>query len=110
MEKETCEKRIDKELKYRIENFKEILKDEDPLSRINEESLAFSKKVVYTLELSTGGPGDYVEFEYDTDTKRLIGITYYYLDWFDSAKREIKENSEEWRVLEEVFNLIHPEE
>jgi len=99
-----CEERIDKELKERVEEFKEALKSEDLTEWLNENALALSKTEIYRLELSWGGTQDYFEFEFDTENKQLIRITYHFLDWFDGAEREIKENTEEWRILEEIFN------
>jgi hypothetical protein len=98
-----CKERIDKELKERIEEFKEGLKSEDPIEWINESALALTKTWLYRLELSYGGPQDYFLFEYDPEAKQLVRITYHFLDWFDGAEREIKENSEEWKILEKVF-------
>jgi AAA+ ATPase superfamily predicted ATPase len=123
--KRTCEDRIDQELKDRVKEFQEALKSydengkitledgeeyEDLIDYLNSVALALTKTEVYRLELSYGGPQDYIEFEYDPETKSLTRITYCFLDWFDGAKREIKEGSEAWRVLERVFyEAIKPE-
>lgn len=101
-----CEEVIDEKLKERIKEFKEALKSEDPIEWLNENTLGLSKTVIYRLDLSYGGPQDFIEFEYDEEAQQLIRITYYYLDWFDGAKRDIKENTEEWEILEEIFNNI----
>jgi len=101
----TCEERIDKGLKDRMKDVREIVGAEDPVEELNEKALALSKYEVYKLEFSWGGPQDYFEFEYDPESKTLVRITYHFLDWFDGAERTIKENSEEWKLLEELFNL-----
>jgi len=102
-ERKTCEERIDGELKDRIEDIKEIVESEDPVEAINEYALALSKTVNYKLELSWGGPQDYFIFEYDLDSKELVGITYHFLDWFDGAERIISPRSKEWEILEQLF-------
>ena len=102
-ERNTCEERIDNELKDRIEDIKEIVESKDPVEAINEYGLALSKTVNYKLELSWGGPQDYFIFEYDPDSKELVGITYHFLDWFDAAQRRISSRSKEWEILEQLF-------
>ena len=102
--RKTCEERIDSELKDRIEAFGKIVESEDPVEAINEYALALSKTVIYKLELSYGGPQDYFTFEYDPDSRELVGITYHFLDWFDEAERQISK-SEEWEILERLFYL-----
>jgi len=103
MERQSCEQRIDKELKERIKDLKKVIQSEDPLEKINEYALALSKTVCYRLELSWGGPQDYFIFEYDPESKDLISITYHFLDWFDRAERNIGYNTKEWQILEELF-------
>jgi len=98
-----CEKKISAELKRVVEDMRNILKSEDPVEALNNYALALSKTVTYKLELSWGGPSDYLVFEYDPENKELVSISYYYLDWFDGARREIPYNSEEWKILEELF-------
>ena len=108
----SCEKRIDEQLKGRIEDFKEALekegKDEDlgtdDLSGwINSYALALSHLTVYKLELSYGGPQDFIEFFYDPESRELYNIVYHFLDWFDGAVKEIDPKSEEFSILEKIF-------
>lgn len=104
----SCEQRIGDELKGRIEDLKEVVESEDPIDKLNECALALSKIENYKLELSYGGPQDYFVFEYDAESKELTSITYHFLDWFDGAERNLSPNSEEWKILEDVFySCIH---
>lgn len=70
----TCEERVDDGLKSRLEEIKEAVKDPD-----NEEKevniLAVTRKDVYTIELSCGGPQDYFEIERDPETKEIESIS-----------------------------------
>jgi len=99
----TCEERIDKELKRVIGDIKRINNNEDPIEALNNYALALSEYKVYKLELSWGGPSDYIEFTYNPVNKELVNITYHFLDWYDGAKRNIPYNTEEWKILEELF-------
>ena len=98
-----CEEKIDGELKYRVNDIKQIVNDEDPVESLNNYALALGKTVNYKLELSYGGPQDYFIFEYDPDSHSLVGITYHFLDWFDGAQRSIRQESKEWQILEKLF-------
>jgi len=79
-----CEERIDEELKERIKEFEQGLKEKDFIEWINNNALAYCDDPEYRgkrLELSWGGPQDYFVF-HDDGT-----ISYHFLDWFDGAKR-----------------------
>jgi len=103
MKRVSCEARIKKKFRGRIKDFKRILKAHDPIEELNSYSLCLSEKKIYRLELSWGGPQDYLDFEYDPQAKQLSAIVYYFLDWFDGAKLNVNYGSEEWKVLEELF-------
>ena len=98
-----CEERIDKELEGRIKDFKAVIEAEDTIDKLNKIALALTKTILYKLELSWGGPSDYVTFEFDPEHKELIAIKYHFLDWFDGAVREIPHGSKEWEIMENVF-------
>jgi len=102
--RKTCEERIEEELKSRMEDIKAIVEAEDPIEELDNRALALSKTEVYKLEFSWGGPQDYFEFEYDPRAKRLLEIRYHFLDWFDGAERVIREGTEEFKLLEELFH------
>jgi len=97
----TREEKIDDALKRRIENTKKALNAEDSIEALNELTLYLSKTTVCRWGLSLD---DYFEFEYDEESKRLIGISYHYnFSWRDSGERIIPVNSKEFRLLEKLF-------
>jgi len=100
--RKTCKEKIDKELKERIKDFKEALKTDDIIEQINSYALGIEEYKIYKLQLSWGGPADYIEFKADLENT-LNQITYYYQDWYDGAYRNISQNSQEWKILEKIF-------
>ena len=99
-ERKSCEERIEEMLKLTIKDMKEVIESKDPVEEINNKALALTKTELYKLELSAGGPSDYIEFEFNPENKELERITYHFLDWFDGAKRDIEYNTDEWKILE----------
>lgn len=55
--------------------------------RLCELPLAISKTVQYRIELSWGGPQDYICLDWDPEGKSWTGGSYHFLDWFDGARR-----------------------
>jgi len=92
-----------KTCKERIKDFKKVNKAEEPIEELNDIALALTRTELYKLELSWGGAQDYFIFEYDSKNKELVNIEYHFLDWFDGAVRRILYNTEEWKILEEIF-------
>jgi len=99
----SCKERINRNLRKRIKQFKEINQSEDPIEKINEVALALTETKVYKLELSWGGPSDHFVFEYDEKNKEIIKIEYHFLNWFDGATVSLSPDSEEWEIAEELF-------
>lgn len=91
-----------------IDRFREeFIKNEE----YNEESLyelplGMSKQTVYKIELSTGGPADFIN-AYVNDGI-LDRVTYHYQDWFDGAEMEVEEDSYMWQFAE-IFLSTHTE-
>lgn len=112
----SCKGRIDKELKERIEDFKNALEGkypneeefEDFLEWLNCYALAYDDDPYYRakrLELSYGGPQDYFLFFYDQEGGRYR-IEYHFLDWFDGAERVLE--GDDFEIMKEVFeNYLH---
>ena len=112
MENKTCEDRIEKELKERIEDFKHALKGdweyfndgcsyENFIDWLNSYALAYdddSHHRAKRLELSYGGPQDYFLFFEDGS------IEYHFLDWYDGAKRELY--GEDYEIMSEVRDWL----
>jgi len=94
--------------KERIGDMKEALQSKNLKERWNNRVLKSSKVEKYTIVLSLGGPQDLFEFEYDPLRKVLVNIAYHFYDYnsqgyFSEDVLDICPNSEEWKVLEEIF-------
>lgn len=64
---------------------------------LDEDLLAISTKVVMRIELSTGGPGDWIEAELDED-RDVQAVSYHFNDWFDHAERRVDGDSPLWAL------------
>jgi hypothetical protein len=71
---------------------------------INEYPLAVSKLELIRIELSTGGPGDYIEIQVDPENKIVVSGKYYFIDWFDSAYRVL--SSEQLDLIERLYGYL----
>jgi hypothetical protein len=56
--------------------------------------LGASKRTVWDIQLSTGGPADGFKVEVDNEGS-INEISYYFKDWFDGAKRRLFGDNEE---------------
>ena len=65
---------------------------------INDDVLCIDKVTTYKVVISTGGPGDQFEFDFDEDGDLVEG-RYRFLDWFDGASRKL-DNDDAERLLE----------
>jgi len=60
----------------------QIADKEGQAQEIANNALAFTKKELYTLELSWGGPADGFKIIIDPNSKDIEDVIYYYSDWF----------------------------
>jgi hypothetical protein len=60
---------------------------------LEELALGVSSFKIVRIQLSTGGPADYIEVLLDQDGN-FIKATYHYEDWFDGAEMNVPANSE----------------
>lgn len=101
-----CKDLIQSEFNKTIRN----LKDEIDKSLFSEFALSYDYvdyegdgKGFIQYQLSWGGPSDefriYLNKNYEPDH-----IEYWYMDWYDSAKIDLKKDSDEWNLLIHVFN------
>lgn len=65
----------------------ELFMNEFHQEKLSELPLAISKTVQYRIELSYGGPQDYICLDWDPEGKCWTGGSYHYLDWYDGARR-----------------------
>jgi hypothetical protein len=72
---------------------------EDASDRLAEYPLGLSVRRVMRVDLSTGGPGDWLEVELGDDND-VEDVTYHFNDWFDHAERRVREDSALWRAAE----------
>jgi len=72
---------------------------------IMEYALGFSKYQVVKIELSTGGPADWLECHVD-DENCLFRVDYHFSDWFDHSELRVREGSALWRYAEEVVEWM----
>jgi hypothetical protein len=118
----TCEERIDKELEERLTDLRKLweLEKEDPgasdedLGTFNEYGLCFDyvspnmfkgqRRGYFRYQLSWGGPSDEFRFECD-ENLRPTRISYWFLDWFDGAHRNLK--GDDLNLLEKIFEYFH---
>jgi hypothetical protein len=62
---------------------------EQALEELSEYPLAVSMERVVRVDLSTGGPADWLELFYQADESRPHRIVYHFADWFDHAERTL---------------------
>ena len=102
----SCEARIEGQLKDREKDLRDLFTiaddyegDEDLRDQANSEIYEFAYGAetykVTRLTWSGGGPADWIEVQHDSDGIRRID--YVFQDWFDGARREVKEGSPVWR-------------
>ena len=89
VKEKSCEARIDEQL------------DGDQEGEWNNYPLAVSTYQLTKIELSWGGPSDFLEVKHEG--LEIISITYYFQDWFDGAKREVEEGSNVWKYCATVI-------
>lgn len=78
---------------------------EQALQVISEYPLAFTPKVVVRVDLSTGGPGDWLEAILDSEG-RCERISYHFAPWFDHA--EITLDGDDFDAAERFIEALYP--
>jgi hypothetical protein len=89
---------------------------EDAMERVAEYPLGMSAYTTFRVELSTGGPADWLEVVCAGDTPRYEGggepyeverIVYHFADWFDHAERQL--DGPDLRAAEWFVSQVVPE-
>ena len=107
----TCEERIAAQMTSREEDFARMFEQgqsdddkerEEASDQLAEYPLGIETYTVARIELSTGGPADWLEVKlsrgkYGYEVERVI---YHFSDWFDHAERVVEEGSDLWRAAE----------
>lgn len=119
---ETCEERLPSHLESRLEDFRSMTgwrnawgqsrnwqRQEAAETRAQEYPLNLEVTRVHkvTLELSTGGPADRIEFE--VDNGHIGDVVYIFQDWFDGARKTLF-GDERDAALEYIGALIDLDE
>ena len=116
MKQETCEERINKHLKDRLEDLRTLLNAEDneteELGSLNDYGLCVDyvepgtfedqKEGYIRYQLSWGGPSDEFRFFINPDGS-IHRIEYWFLDWFDGAHRVL--NGEDYDLLANIYEF-----
>ena len=101
-----CEDRIDDQLKDLEESCADILKgyydgEDQGYEEWNNYPLAVTTRQETKIELSWGGPSDFLTVSHDR--VEIYTVTYHFLDWFDGAIREVEEGSNVWQYAQTVI-------
>lgn len=112
----TCAELIDDRLRSREQSladiYKAIEKDEsiEGYEEANDALYEFALGVaLYTtvrIDLSTGGPADWLECMVDRSGSGLINVTYHYSDWFDHAEESVDVDSPLWNYADEMVETF----
>ncbi len=90
---QTCAERIDEQKDGRLGDFAELLdaydteddtERDEASERIYEYPLNVERITVWRVDLSTGGPGDWLEIHTDNENNPTRA-EYHFNDWFDHA-------------------------
>lgn len=73
--------------------------DEDAYTRLSELPLAVSIQRYLRVDLSMGGPAEWIEAKID-DTGGIGSATFHYADWGTHDERPIEQDSALWRLAE----------
>ena len=103
-----CNERIDAQLSSLEESCDDLLKnyysgEEGGFDEWNEFPLAVTTRKETRIELSWGGPSDFLSVIHDGVD--ILTITYHFLDWFDGAARPVYQGSKVWEYAQTVIEM-----
>lgn len=107
-EKKSCAARIYDEMQSREETIQELWVksfddfDDEAQDELWNLFLDISTKKVVRIDLSTGGPADWIEVWYEGD--EISEMVYHFADWFDHAERKISYGSMLWTWAESLID------
>lgn len=108
----TCADRLPANLAGRVEDLQGFVdrigsqdwEDADAAyDEANCYGLGLSVTRVLRWDLSTGGPGDWIEFHVDSDGD-LVRAEYVFQDWFDGAREEIE--GDDYETVKEFYDIF----
>lgn len=121
VKEKTCEEEVEAHMESRIEDLAKLWKAEkegneegvEDLGNFNEYGLCFDyvapgtftdqKKGYFRYQISYGGPQEEFRFYAGPDLE-LYSIEFWYLHWFDGAKRDLTGSDHE--LLAEIFDFF----
>lgn len=107
-DKKSCAARIYDAMQSREETIDELWTKafEDCDDEASEElwnlALDITSKKVIRIDLSTGGPADWIEVW--CDDYGISEMVYHFSDWFDHAERKISDSSMLWTWAESLID------
>ena len=112
----TCAQRIGDHLRsreqYLTDIYKAIEKDEsiegyeEASEALYEFALGISSYTTVRIDLSTGGPADWLECLVDRSAGDLINVIYHFSDWFDHAEESVDVDSPLWNYADEMVEMV----
>lgn len=120
----TCAERIRDHLSGREGDMQEMFGATDPvnafylpdeeaqdekMAELHDYALGVSTYTVVRIDLSTGGPADWLEAkccEGQHGCLEVERVTYHFADWFDHAEEEVQEESALWGYAEYVVEMV----
>lgn len=101
-----CADLIDDNMKARELELSELMDKQDN-EGLDEFALSLNTDKITTVCLSWGGPSDYLEivwFGNDINWE-IRKVTYRYSDWFDTATREVLEDSPLYEYARQIIEF-----
>lgn len=107
----TCAERIKEHYEYRNIDLEEIYDKtgsddrdiaEEGYDELHNFALSMETYSCVRIDLSTGGPGDWLEVIVDDDDD-IRKVTYHFNDWFDHASMPVDSNSYLWQYASDMI-------
>lgn len=114
----SCEARIKDSFKSREEDLEKIFDKlnngfddedydyDDPWDELNQYMLGYSTYKIVKIELSTGGPADWIEVKLGDYKEEIISVTYHFADWFDHAEMKVDKDTYLYQYVEQLMEAI----
>lgn len=115
---QTCAQRVHTNLEMRAEQLAELFAraeaDDQEMAEAGYDELAelplgITVYEVLRIDLSTGGPGDWLEVKLGRGARRqaeVEAVAYHFADWFDHAEETVAEDSSLWRYAEHIAEMM----
>jgi hypothetical protein len=93
--KKSCADLIDDNMKSREDDMREMMANANHDDYFDDPALSINTDKLTTVCLSWGGPADYLEIVWfgNDHNWEIKKVTYRYSDWYDTATREVLEDS-----------------